>query len=205
MNLPAAGSDYTFDVGRIVVGELPGIFYIEIVVRAAFMYLFALFLIRLTGKRSLGQLSPFDFVIIIALGSAVGDPMFYDDVPIGHAVTVICVVIALTMIISRLSQRHPRVERITDSSPNILVLDGAIDHDMLAKEHISLSELRERLRLRDVTSIDMVRCAVLEPSGQISVLTTDDIVHPDNLWSEFLDPPTGAEAPSALPGSATQP
>jgi uncharacterized membrane protein YcaP (DUF421 family) len=179
--------NYEFDVHRSVVGDLPISFYVEIVARASFMYIFALILVRLTGKRSLGQMSPFDLVIIIALGSAVGDPMFYADVPIGHGALVISIVIGFTMVTSRLAQRHHRIEKLTDSSPSILILDGVIDHDMLATEHLSLSELRESLRLRDLATLSSVRCAVLEPSGQISVLAADDSSDVADLWIEFIE------------------
>ena len=82
-------NDYSFDLHRIIVGDLPPMFYGEIILRTTVLFVFALILIRTMGKRSLGQLSTFDFVIIIALGSAVGDPMFYDDVPLLYGMLVV--------------------------------------------------------------------------------------------------------------------
>jgi uncharacterized membrane protein YcaP (DUF421 family) len=70
---------YTFDLARILLGRLPWLYLAEILLRTTIVYFFALFVVRTIGKRGMGQLAPFDFVIIIALGSAVGDPMFYPD------------------------------------------------------------------------------------------------------------------------------
>ncbi len=177
---------YDFDLHRIVFGDLPMAFFAELAVRSAFMFLFALTLLRLTGKRSLGQLSPFDFVIIIALGSAVGDPMLYEDVPVGHAIVVVVVVVALNTLISRVTQRHRTAEKLTDSTASILVRAGTVNEDALVREGLSIVELGEALRLNGVTRLDEVQLAVLEPSGAVSVLRVDNADEAD-LWARFLD------------------
>jgi hypothetical protein len=96
--------EYAFDLGRIFLGNLPWFYLAEVILRTTVMYLYAL--LRLLGKRGMGQLAPFDFVIIIALGSAVGDPMFYPDVPVPHAMAVITVVVVLTRSVGFLTQRN---------------------------------------------------------------------------------------------------
>src|SRR3982751_6355612 len=89
-------SDYAFDLGRILLGNRPWVFLVEIFLRTVVMYAYVLFVVRLLGKRGMGQLAPFDFVIIIALGSATGDPMFYPDVPLLHAIVAITAIVLFT-------------------------------------------------------------------------------------------------------------
>lgn len=186
--IAAASSEYSFDLHRIFLGDHPAAFYIEIAIRSALMFVFALLLLRLMGKRSLGQLSPFDFVIIIALGSAVGDPMFYDDVPLFEAMTVIVVVVALNHAFSKTTQSHRRFERFVDSSPTVLIRRGEIDQDALRREAMSEPELFELLRLGGIENLENVEVAILEASGHVSILRADTPVQRAGLWQSVLDP-----------------
>ena len=185
-------SDYSFDLHRIFLGDLPGAFYLEIVLRTAVMFLFALALIRTLGKRSLGQLSIFDFVIIIALGSAVGDPMFYEDVPLLYGMVVVAVVVALERVLALLTSRRARVERMVDSSPTVLVRDGVVDYKALRHELMSVSELFQALRANGVEQLDDVALAVLEPSGHISLRTENGLESTSELWALFADRGSGS-------------
>ena len=185
-------SDYSFDLHRIFLGDLPGAFYLEIVLRTAVMFMFALILIRTLGKRSLGQLSIFDFVIIIALGSAVGDPMFYEDVPLLYGMVVVAVVVALERVLALLTSRRARVERMVDSSPTVLVRDGIVDYEALRHELMSVSELFQALRANGVEQLDDVALAVLEPSGHISLRTENGLASTSELWALFADRESGS-------------
>lgn len=184
----AATSEYSFDLHRIFLGDHPVAFYLEIAMRSTLMFVFALLLLRLMGKRSLGQLSPFDFVIIIALGSAVGDPMFYDDVPLLEAMTVVAVVVALNHGFSKTTQSNPRIERFVESSPTVLIRRGEIDRDALRRESMSEPELFELLRLGGIENVDDVEVAILEASGHVSVLRTDSDVRRAGLWRPVVHP-----------------
>ena len=73
----------TFDLHRIFLGDTSAWFLLEVIFRTTFMFVYTLILVRTTGKRGLGELSPFELLLVVALGSAVGDPMFYPD---GHSV-----------------------------------------------------------------------------------------------------------------------
>ena len=172
------------DVYELLIGDAHGWSLAALAVRSALMFIFALLLIRLTGKRSLGQLSPFDFVIIIALGSAVGDPMLYRDVPLADAAVVVVVVVILNVLISNATQRWRRLEEFTDSTASVLIRDGTIDESQLRSENLSMVELGEALRLQGVADLADVRLAVLEPSGSVSVLTTEHAADVD-LWRRF--------------------
>lgn len=154
---------------RIFIGDAPLAFALEIAFRTAFMYLYTLALVRLLGKRGMGQLSPFEMVIIVALGSAVGDPMFYADVPLFHGVIVVTVVVALERVLVRLTERNRMLERLIESSPVLLVTDGEIDMGALDREDLSLAELYMSLREHGIEHLGEVRRAYLEPNGKVSV------------------------------------
>ncbi len=176
-------NDYQFDLNRIFVGDLPFLFYVEVLLRTTVMFVFALVLIRTMGKRSLSQFSAFDFVIIIALGSAVGDPMFYDDVPLLYGMLVVAVVVVLERILAVLTMRHQRVEEFVDSTPTVLVRHGVVDRRALTSELMSDRELDEALRTNGVERMGDVEIAVLEPSGKLSV--RESAVEPGDggLWA----------------------
>ena len=156
--------------------------------RTAVLFLFTLVLIRATGKRSLGQLSIFDFVIIIALGSAVGDPMFYEDVPLLYGMVVVAVVVGLERVLALLTSRQARVELMVDSSPTVLVREGVVDYAALRHELMSVSELFQALRVDGIEQLDDVALAVLEPSGHISIRTGNGNETTSELWDVFTEP-----------------
>ena len=154
---------------RIFLGDLTVELVLEIVLRTAVMYLYTLALVRVLGKRGLGQLSPFELVIIVALGSAVGDPMFYADVPLAHGIIVITAVVALERVLVKLTERNKGVERLIESIPVLLVRDGVLLAEALDQEDLSKNEVFMGLRQQGVEFLGEVRRAYLEPSGQISV------------------------------------
>ena len=87
--------DYSFDLHRIFLGEHPLTYFIEIALRVVLVYSVTLLFLRWSGKRTMGEFTFFDFAIIIALGSAVGDGMIFDDVPLLHSFAVVACVLGL--------------------------------------------------------------------------------------------------------------
>lgn len=158
-----------FDLERMFIGDTDLLFILEVAFRTTLIYLFALLLIRLLGKRGQGQLSPFELVIIIALGSAVGDPMFYPSVPIVHSCLVIALVVVFTRGLSILAERNETVEAFVESRPACLVIDGRIAESSMHAENLALDELFMMLREDGIEQLGQVRRAYLEPSGSISV------------------------------------
>jgi uncharacterized membrane protein YcaP (DUF421 family) len=161
---------YSFDLRRIFLGDLPVWYLAEIVFRTSIIYLYTLLLIRVLGKRGLGQLSSFDFLIVIALGSAVGDPMFYDDVPLVHAMAVITVVVLLQRGVTWLTERSSVAERLIDGQPRRLVRAGVVDHANMREEQLDSEEVFAALRVQGVHQLGEVELAYIEPSGAFSVL-----------------------------------
>jgi uncharacterized membrane protein YcaP (DUF421 family) len=188
--------DYSFDVQRIFLGEAPPYFLLEIVLRTGLLYLYTLLLLRLLGKRGVRQLTFFEFAIILALGSAVGDPMFYEDVPLLHGALVVTVIVLVQRAIVVITERNKRLEVLFESSPRRLIKDGVLDLKALRQEKLSKDEVFSRLRENGLTQLGEVDRAYLEPSGNISVWrrTQKDVAGLTLMPDEDPDYPSVYEA-----------
>ncbi|GGJ40306.1 DUF421 domain-containing protein [Deinococcus roseus] len=162
---------YAFDLKNIFLGkDLPPMFFLEIVFRTTVMYLYTLLLIRLLGKRGVRQLTFFEFALIIALGSAVGDVMFYPDVPLLHGMVVITVVSVIQYIFAVITEKNSKIERVLESSPRRMICDGRLELEAMHRERLSQNELYSWLRDDDISHLGEVHRAYLEPSGSLSVI-----------------------------------
>lgn len=162
-----------FDFGRMFVGDEPALFYAEIVFRTVLIYLYTLVLIRWIGSRSIAQLSLVEFLLVIALGSAVGDAMFYPDVPLIHCMAVITVVVLLDKALSYVVVRSPLLEDVIEGKSVEVVRGGRINFAALSALNFGHDELFEQLRLKDIEHLGQVRSAYLETSGQVSMFRED--------------------------------
>lgn len=192
-----------FDLKRIFLGDLPWTFTAEVIFRTVIMYLYALIIIRIIGKRAMGQqFSPFEFMIIIALGSAVGDPMFYPEVPLLHGMAVLTAVVILQRGLTYVVHLSGTVEAFVEGTPQRLVVDGRLDLEGMNSESLSREELFTELREAGVEQLGQVKRAYLEQNGNISTfLYTPRETRP----GLSLIPPWDISAPEALPAGTAAP
>lgn len=160
-----------FDWARMLLGDVPPLFLLEIVFRTALIFGWLLLLLRFTGKRGLAQLSPLELAIVIGLGSAAGDPMFYPEVPLLHAMLVLAVVVGMQSLMARLVIRSERVETFMEGVPVELVRDGVMSGDALRRAKLSREDLFERLRAQGVRQLGEVQRAYFEQDGNLTVFT----------------------------------
>ena len=158
-----------FDLMRMIFGTDPTLFYLEIVFRTLVVYTYALLLIRWVGGRGIAQMSAVEFLLVIALGSAVGDAMFYPDVPILHAMLVITIVVLINKLLDVLIYRYKPMEKIVDGVTSEVISDGVINVETLRKSKIGKSELFESLREQGYVNLGAIRQAYLESSGRFSI------------------------------------
>ncbi len=163
-----------FEWPRVLMNELPFSFLLEVIFRVAVMFLLLLVLLRLAGKRGVKQLSVFEMVIIIALGSAVGDPMLYENVGLLPGIIVIITVVLLYRIITVLAAKFKPLERLIEGQPKLIVEDGQFVLESLNKEHLAQDEFYSQLRLKSVSHLGQLKYAYLETSGDISVFFRED-------------------------------
>lgn len=157
-----------FDLMRMFLGSDPPLFYLEIVVRTCVIYAYSLLLIRCFGGWGIAQMSTVEFLLVIALGSAVGDAMFYPEVPLLHAMLVITCVVAINKLLDVLIFRSEKVENVIDGVTAEVIRDGLIIRRTLWRSKVGKSELFESLREQGYVNIGEVRQAYLETSGRFT-------------------------------------
>ena len=160
------------DLHRIFFGEADTAtfaFFLELAFRTIVMYFYTIFLARLVGKGGVGQIGPFEFVLVIAVGSAAGDPMIYPDVALLHGIGAITVVILLHRATAALLNRHKQLERHLEGDPLLVVENGTIREEVLGAGALTRRELMSLLRQQGVRDTGEVECAWFETSGRLSV------------------------------------
>lgn len=160
-----------FDWARIFLGDTPPLFLLEIIFRTTVIFGWLLLLLRFTGKRGMAQLSPLELAIVIGLGSSAGDPMFYPEVPLLHAMLVMALVVGLQALMARLVIRSERVETFMEGVPVELVRDGVLSGRALEASNLSREDLFERLRAQGVRQLGEVQRAYFEQDGNLTVFT----------------------------------
>jgi uncharacterized membrane protein YcaP (DUF421 family) len=166
--------DYSFDLHRILIGNLPLLFLVEIALRTTIMLLYLLFLLRLMGKRSLAQFSLFEFVLIIALGSAVGDPMFYPEIPVLHGMAVITFVVAIERLLIYVTNRSHKMEDILEGTAQCLVVEGRFHLEGMKNASLARNEIYMKLRLAGVEQLGEVKRSYLELNGEMSIFLFEE-------------------------------
>jgi uncharacterized membrane protein YcaP (DUF421 family) len=142
----------------------------DLVLRAVALYAFVLLVTRVTGRRELSQLSPFDLILLIVLGDAIQQGLTQDDYSVTGAVIVISTIASMQVLTSYLSYRSKPVRRALEGMPIVLVEDGRLVDRNLRRERISPEELAEEMRHNEIASLDRVQWAILETNGAISFI-----------------------------------
>ncbi len=169
--------DYEFDFMRILFGAAEtadALFYLEVIFRTVIMYLYTIFLARMVGQGGIGQIGPFEFVLVIAIGSAAGDPMFYPDIGLLQGILVITVVIVLHRGTGYIMQRHKRLEHMIEGGPLKVIADGEVCKETLGSGTLTERELMALLRLEQVRDTGEVERAYFETNGRLSVFRYKD-------------------------------
>lgn len=163
-----------FEWNRLLINDLPFIYLIEVVFRSVLMFTVVLIALRVTGKRGVRQLSIFETVIIIALGSAAGDPMFYEDVGLIPAIVVFVTIILLYRLVTWLTGRSKKFEIMLEGQTVCLIREGKFSITQFKKESLAQDEFFTELRVKSVEHLGQVRNAYLETSGEVSVFFFED-------------------------------
>lgn len=138
------------------------------------IYIVALIVVRFMGKRALGQLSLFDLVIMAGIGDLIVVVGMDKQVSFIKGVLIILVLGGFELFFSMLSYRSKLMANLLEGKPTLLVNDGIMIEENMAREHISRSDLSQELRQQGVVKISQVSKAVLEACGKISVIVKED-------------------------------
>lgn len=141
-----------------------------IFLRAIFLYIVVLIVMRLMGKREIGQMQPFELAISIMIADLAATPMAETGIPISNGIVPILGLLVMHLVISTLNIKSTKAREIICGKPSILIYRGKIDEKTLRKERFTINELEERLRDNNIFNIGDVDYAILETSGQVTVI-----------------------------------
>ena len=139
-------------------------------IRSIFLYIIVLIVMRLMGKREIGQLQPFELAISIMIADLASTPMADAGIPLTNGIIPILALLVMHLVISMINIKSIKGREILCGKPSILIYRGRIDEKMLRKERFTVNELEERLRGSNVVNIGDVEYAILETSGQVTVI-----------------------------------
>lgn len=177
------------DWNQFLLGSEDWTFLPETVLRTCIMFVVILTSLRLLGKRGVKQLSVFELVVIIGLGSAAGDPMFYKDVGILPALIVFILVVGLYTFVTYLIGANKKFEKLIEGRPVCLIKDGVFSIDNFKKEILGEDEFFAELRLLGVSQLGQIEQAIEEISGNISVFfyADDDVKYGLPIMPDSFD------------------
>ena len=138
--------------------------------RAIILYIVVLVVMRLMGKREIGQLQPFELAISIMIADLASIPMTEIGIPIFNGIVPILGLLVMHLIISVINLKSLKAREIICGKPSILIYRGKINEQELKKERFTINELEERLRGNNVVNLGDVEYAILETSGQVTVI-----------------------------------
>ncbi len=139
-------------------------------IRVIILYTLVLIIMRIMGKREIGQLQPFELAISIMIADLASVPMADIGIPISSGIIPILGLLVMHLLISFINLKSTKAREIICGKPSILIYRGKIDEKQLKKERFTVNELEERLRGNNVASVGDVEYAILETSGQITVI-----------------------------------
>ena len=163
-----------FDWQTLLFGDKEWAFLLQIVFRTTVMYLVILTALTVLGKRGVKQLSVFELVIIIGLGSAAGDPMFYDEVGLLSGFTVFVVIIVLYKITTLLIFKSDKWDHIIEGKAIYLLENGQFFLKNFEKEPLAYDEFFGEMREKNVSHLGQVSLAIIEVSGELSLFFFED-------------------------------
>jgi len=141
----------------------------ELIARGAIVYCALLFMMRLSGRRTVGQFTPFDLLVVMLLSEAVSNSMTGGDESLFGGLIIAATLVALTVLMAFLTSRSKKLETFIEGSPVLIGRDGVFFDNVLKNCRLSQSDVEEALREADCPRIHM-KCAFLEADGRISIL-----------------------------------
>ncbi len=142
----------------------------EFVLRAVVVYVVVLAMVRLAGKRALGQFTPFDMLLLVLLGNAVQNALLGQDTSLGGGLLLAATLIVLNYFVGWITTRSPRIERAIEGEPVVLARHGHVLQKVLRRELVSKADFAKAMRDAGSDDVDDVELALLETNGHITVM-----------------------------------
>lgn len=145
----------------------------DIVLRASVMFAVIYLLVRLMGKRQLGQMTPFELIALVVIGDLIQQGVTHTDTSLVGALLAIGTFMFWALVMNWLSYLSPRVERLLEGEPRVIVRDGKLLRDNLRRDRMTAAEIESEMRLAGIARLQDVAWAMLEPGGKISFIRRD--------------------------------
>jgi len=162
------------DWNKIFIYDLDWSFTVEIIIRTILMFALVLLMLRMSGKKGVRQLSIFEVAIIIALGSAAGDPMFNADMAIVPSFIVFAAILGFYRLITYLSARFKKFESFLEGDPMYVIEGGMFSLEEKIHHTFAEDEFFAEMRDAGITHVGQVETAILETNGKVSFFFYDD-------------------------------
>lgn len=141
------------------------------VLRAAAIYVFLVLIFRISGRRTLNEITTFDLLLLLIISEATQQAMIDSDHSLTGAILVICTLVGIDITLSLVKQRFPRVARVFDGLPVVVMRDGKLFHDRIKQERINEDDILAAARQHyGLESMDQIKHAIVEESGGISII-----------------------------------
>jgi len=150
----------------------------DIVLRATAMFFILFLLIRLLGKRELGQMTPFEFVVLVVLGDLIQQGVTHNDFSLTGATLAICTFAFWALVLSWTAYLFPRAKDLLEGAPRVIVRDGEVVTENLRRDRLTRDEILSEMRLAGIGRMSEVAWAILEPQGKMSFIKKDDKASP---------------------------
>lgn len=189
-----------FDLQRMAFDKVPLEFLGEVALRSLYTFILVFLFLKITGRRGVRQMSLFEVLIILTLGSAAGDVAFYDDVPMIPVLIVFVTLGLLYRLVMWLMSKSEKIEDLLEGKPVVIVEEGQLAWEKVRSANMTEFEFFMELRLNSVEQLGQVRLAIMETNGQISVYYYDDddvkpglCILPDEYVERFTTVPEAGE------------
>jgi uncharacterized membrane protein YcaP (DUF421 family) len=142
----------------------------DIALRATVIFIALYLLVRLMGKRELGQMTPFELIVLVVIGDLIQQGVTQNDFSLTGAVIAISTIALLALLMSWASYLWPRAERMLEGEPRVIVRDGEVITGNLRRNRLTVAEIESEMRLAGIARMADVAWAILEPRGKISFI-----------------------------------
>jgi len=142
----------------------------DIALRATVIFVALYLLVRLMGKRELGQMTPFELIVLVVIGDLIQQGVTQNDFSLTGAIIAISTIAFLALLMSWAAYVWPRAERLLEGEPRVIVRDGELLQHNLRRNRLTLSEIESEMRLAGIARLGDVAWAILEPRGKISFI-----------------------------------
>ena len=142
----------------------------EFVLRAVVVYVLILALVRLSGKRTIGQFTPFDMIVVVLLGTAVQNSLIGEDISLLGGLILAATLIGLNWLVGFVTARSKHIDRLIEGAPVLLARNGDVFESVLRRQMITETDLEQAMRAADCRDKSEIEAAYLETNGQISIV-----------------------------------